>query len=258
MPAPSRHGFTLIELSIVLVIIGLLVGGVLVGRDLIRASEVRHVASEYEKLFTAIMTFRGKYNCLPGDCPYAKEFFGTNPAGCPPPVGSPKTTKTCNGDGDGFIAQTLGGGAGSIAEVYTVWQQLSASGLWYGEYRGEWSPLESDNYSTLRGTNNYWFLGQTDVVAEYNWFIGGFIGKRNILYPYPLVNYNYLLFTPLEMYNFDSKYDDGKPGFGSIQSFNTQMTWECVSPNVMLAPSAVYDLTKTGNNCAPVFVKMGF
>lgn len=45
----NQSGFTLIELSIVLVIIGLIVGGVLVGRDLIKAAEVRAQVSQIEK-----------------------------------------------------------------------------------------------------------------------------------------------------------------------------------------------------------------
>src|SRR5471030_1667850 len=63
----SERGFTLIELSIVLVIIGLIVGGVLVGQDLIRAAEVRATIAQIEKYNTAVNTFRGKYNALPGD-----------------------------------------------------------------------------------------------------------------------------------------------------------------------------------------------
>lgn len=61
------NGFTLIELSIVLVIIGLVVGGVLVGRDLISSAAVRAQISQIEKYQTATNTFRGKYGFLPGD-----------------------------------------------------------------------------------------------------------------------------------------------------------------------------------------------
>ena len=58
---PKKYGFTLIELSIVIVIIGLIVGGVLVGRDLIRASQLRGLISEVEEFKTAANTFRLKY-----------------------------------------------------------------------------------------------------------------------------------------------------------------------------------------------------
>jgi prepilin-type N-terminal cleavage/methylation domain-containing protein len=63
----ARSGFTLVELAIVLVIIGLLVGGVLVGQDLIKAAAIRSTVSDLEKYNAAANTFRGKYNGLPGD-----------------------------------------------------------------------------------------------------------------------------------------------------------------------------------------------
>lgn len=63
----NTTGFTLIELSIVLVIIGLIVGGILVGRDLISAAEVRAQVSQIEKFQQAVNTFKGKYGSIPGD-----------------------------------------------------------------------------------------------------------------------------------------------------------------------------------------------
>jgi len=62
-----QNGFTLIELSIVLVIVGLLAAGILVGRDLIHAAEMRQQISQIEKFNTAIRAFQTKYGALPGD-----------------------------------------------------------------------------------------------------------------------------------------------------------------------------------------------
>ena len=64
---PHNSGFTLIELSIVLVIIGLIVGGVLVGQNLIAAATVRAQITQIEKYNQAVNTFYGKYQALPGD-----------------------------------------------------------------------------------------------------------------------------------------------------------------------------------------------
>jgi prepilin-type N-terminal cleavage/methylation domain-containing protein len=61
--AANESGFALIELSIVLVI----VGGVLVGQDLIRAAEVQAQIIQIEQFNTATNTFYGKYDALPGD-----------------------------------------------------------------------------------------------------------------------------------------------------------------------------------------------
>ena len=62
-----KAGFTLIEMSIVLVIIGLIVGGVLVGQSLIAAATVRSQISQIEKYNIAVNTFREKFGFLPGD-----------------------------------------------------------------------------------------------------------------------------------------------------------------------------------------------
>lgn len=74
--AASRSGFSLVELSIVLVILGLLTGGVLGGRALIRAAELRAITQEKEAFVTAVNTFRAKYNALPGDMRNATQFWG--------------------------------------------------------------------------------------------------------------------------------------------------------------------------------------
>src|SRR5271170_3878378 len=73
--AATNAAFTLIELSIVLVIIGLIVGGVLVGQDLIKAAQIRATVTQLEKYNTSVNTFRGKYNGLPGDLQSPTNFF---------------------------------------------------------------------------------------------------------------------------------------------------------------------------------------
>jgi prepilin-type N-terminal cleavage/methylation domain-containing protein len=93
-------GFTLIELSIVLVIIGLIVGGVLVGQDLIRAAAVRAQITQIEKYNTAANTFYGKYGYLPGDINgTAATQFGFVARGA---YGG-------QGDGNGLVEGTLSG-----------------------------------------------------------------------------------------------------------------------------------------------------
>ena len=69
-------GFSLLELSIVLVILGLLAGGVLSGKSLIRAAELRTIGTERDRFRTAMYAFRDKYFMLPGDISNATSFWG--------------------------------------------------------------------------------------------------------------------------------------------------------------------------------------
>src|SRR5215831_4773158 len=72
-----NRGFTLIEIAIVLVIIGLLLGGVLKGQELITGARVRNLISQQDGIKAAFFGFQDRYRALPGDYPAAS----TNIAG---------------------------------------------------------------------------------------------------------------------------------------------------------------------------------
>lgn len=84
----KKSGFTLIELSIVLVIIGLIIGGVLVGQNLIRTAQLRGDITAIDKFDAAANTFKLKYGCIPGDCANATSFLSSG---------------AYNGNGSGFL-----------------------------------------------------------------------------------------------------------------------------------------------------------
>ena len=62
-----RKGFTLVELSIVLVIIGLLIGGVLKGKSMIDNAKVKRIKSDIDGIVAATYGYQDKYGFLPGD-----------------------------------------------------------------------------------------------------------------------------------------------------------------------------------------------
>ena len=62
-----KNGFTLVELSIVLVIIGLLIGGILVGQSLIDSAKLNALVRQTQQYDSAIMAFKDKYKVLPGE-----------------------------------------------------------------------------------------------------------------------------------------------------------------------------------------------
>jgi prepilin-type N-terminal cleavage/methylation domain-containing protein len=120
----SSSAFTLIELSVVLVIIGLIVGGVLVGRDLVQAAALRSTLAQIDKYNQAANTFKGKYGGLPGDLDLASATsFGFTPRG----------TGGGQGDGNGIIegaGSSACGFCGTVGETAVFWMDLSyANGL---------------------------------------------------------------------------------------------------------------------------------
>lgn len=121
----NKIGFTLIELSIVMVIIGLIVGGILAGKALIQQAEVRSAASKLLQFDSSYNAFRLKYNCIMGDCPNATDFFGANYL---PSSGLciTMTNGFGNGDGNGFID---GGGGGWSCESRQAAKSLELSHL---------------------------------------------------------------------------------------------------------------------------------
>ncbi len=67
----QQSGFTLVEIAIVLVIIGLLLGGVLKGQELITQAKIKNVANDFNGLTAAVYSYQDRYKRLPGDDPGA-------------------------------------------------------------------------------------------------------------------------------------------------------------------------------------------
>ena len=115
----KQSGFTLIEIAIVLVIIGLLLGGVLKGQELITSARVRNLISQQDGVKAAFYGFLDRYRAYPGD--YAQA--STNITG---------VLNTSDGNGNGQIQSTALGGA--IDEHIAVWEHLSKAGFINGSY----------------------------------------------------------------------------------------------------------------------------
>jgi prepilin-type N-terminal cleavage/methylation domain-containing protein len=116
-------GFTLIELSIVLVIIGLIAGGILVGRDLIKAAEIRQEVSRLSSYETAFHTFRLKYDGVPGDFNQPGIIDGV--------------TAGHYGDGNGIVDDFFNGNQlNDPNEGAYAWEHLSKAQLIDGNFNG--------------------------------------------------------------------------------------------------------------------------
>jgi len=88
MQAKKNGGFTLIEIAIVLVIIGLLLGGVLKGQELINSAKVKNLANDFRTVQTFIYGYQDKFKALPGDDPAANTHLTGGIVSTAGPVGN--------------------------------------------------------------------------------------------------------------------------------------------------------------------------
>lgn len=118
-----QHGFTLVEIAIVLVIIGLLLGGVLKGQELINSAKVKNAIGEYRNLSTYIYAYQDRFRALPGDDPgVANRLSGATRASTGGTVG--------NGRIDGAWNSTTGSD-----ESVLFWQHIRLANLASGDGR---------------------------------------------------------------------------------------------------------------------------
>jgi prepilin-type N-terminal cleavage/methylation domain-containing protein len=121
MQISKQKGFTLVEIAIVLVIVGLLIGGVLKGQEMITNAKLKRIESDNAGIAAAMFSYQDRYLQLPGDDDGAEARF-TIFAG----------VANIDGDSDGSI-EGLWEGDSSVAipnqETGNFWRHLRASGL---------------------------------------------------------------------------------------------------------------------------------
>jgi len=119
----KQSGFTLIEIAIVLVIIGLLLGGVLQGQKMIENGRIKAAVNDFNGMSAAINAYRDKYRYLPGD-----DNFGGAPNTA---AGRGWNITAPAGNADGVVQNALPGGTfgAPAAEHLGFWQMLRAAGL---------------------------------------------------------------------------------------------------------------------------------
>ena len=118
-------GFTLVEIAIVLVAVGLLMGGVLKGQEMVTNAKLKRIESDFAGLSAAVLSYQDRYLQLPGDDSNAFQRFNIY-----------SSAALVNGDGDGIIdgdwnIATTGNidAGGGTAETGTFFAHLRAAGL---------------------------------------------------------------------------------------------------------------------------------
>jgi prepilin-type N-terminal cleavage/methylation domain-containing protein len=257
----GERGFTLIELSIVLVIIGLIVGGVLIGQTLISAAGVRATISQIEKYNTAATTFREKYGYLPGDIPAGPAAqFGFIARGTGPG----------QGDGNGLIegggGTNYGGLGGASGEQLVFWVDLNTAHLISGGFSaanfssspgttatiapyippaklggGNYIYVTSGGWPDQSGTNsngtNYFSLGVVSIIGTAGSCTSCVQGNSGL--------------SVSQAVAIDTKIDDGMPLTGNVLAAyvgNNEWIWPAVGAN-QAPPSVGYTVVPSASTC---------
>jgi prepilin-type N-terminal cleavage/methylation domain-containing protein len=270
-PKNSQSAFTLLELSIALVIIGLLVGGVLAGRNLITAAKYNSIASEFQGYQKAISSFYDIYHGLPGDLSTAAQIWGQRPS-CSS-LYSGDDPGVCNGTGDGKIGEKLnsictGGGSYRGFEGQQMWTHLSKAGLVSTYYRGDAAYVQPGIIGSVGGHNvpsaqfgsgTIWMLANTycwpyywnqdSAPTEHGLFIGA--GPSSGQTP----DRGASPFSAMDVSLLDRKIDDGKANTGKVRvQLVISSGWNCTTSSSYTPAGAVdYEMDDT-IKCNPYFV----
>lgn len=221
----SIRGFTLIELSIVLVIIGLLVGGVIVGKDLITHAALRSQMSQIDEYRASVKAFQIKYNCLPGDCSNAPNFgFAA------------RSRLVGRGDGNGFLSSIANLGSGSCASSFSgehilFWRDLSDAKL----IRESFTTATENGTATVSLAQVPQYLPKAKITSAYiSVFCGGSLiespsasggggGDGNNYFGIAAtsggvvyLNLATAAMSPSDAFMIDTKMDDGFPQSGAV------------------------------------------
>ena len=183
---PRQQGFTLVEIAIVLVIIGLLIGGVLKGQEMITNAKVTKVENDFKGITAAILAYQDRYGVLPGDDPSASTRF-------------PGTWVAAdNGNGDGIVG-TAGAAAvwntqNNALENRKIWKHLRGAGFLKGPVNGTAASYQQPSHA-----------------------FGGLIGFEQGLYN---LSGHVIVFGGLQgnvVQILEARGDDGNPSTGSVQ-----------------------------------------
>ena len=222
----QQKGFTLIEIAIVLVIIGLLLGGVLKGQELINTARVRALNNSVDGFTAAWFSFQDRYRGFPGD--YSQAAVNL-PGG---------TTAAAANVGNGTVD--------TDEERALVWQHLQQAGYITGSFDGTAANATATEYGCNLATcpDNGFGAG---MILSFGTLIRGGAGAN-------AHELNAGLGVPVEVLaELDRKVDDGTAESGAMQLGAGGTSWAAAASDLCEDGAGNYDIQNPSSNCAAVF-----
>lgn len=264
-------GFTLVEMALVLTIIGIVMGGIVAGRNVLESSRLRQVGIDAQRYMAATKSFQEKYAYLPGDFPTAETEWGTDTGACPADtLNHPKQRETCNGNGNGMIGSGYGASFVANSEPFRFWQHLSGASLVEGSYTGVSGSINND-YTVAPGTNS-----PLTQIKGGGWYVG-YVGPKNATADFYNGEYGHVLYfmdstsyvtapyepqlSTAQAKKLDEKLDDGLPAMGTLRTFIRASSYSggCSdNSSASAAGTAAYDLTSSSEKACTMLFIAGF
>ena len=238
----NKKGFSLVELSVVLIIIGLLVAGVSVGSKLIEQSRIMRYVYAINSLDSSINGFYLKYTGLPGDLSNANDFGLGN-----------------NGNGDNVIGSKLdelgnviaGTGYEYLEPMRNMFTHLEATGLYKKVNLGGFVNIGIDYRNILYLWKSVYIVDQN---GNYYWSLLGMLKSSQIQIIPIAGNATFWLTNTQEgfaifskiLYGIDQKLDDGNAVQGKITISEKFFSNRHISSDCASVSTGVYNIVANG------------
>lgn len=237
MQRKKQTGFTLVEIAIVLVIIGLLLGGILKGQELINSARVRNLADQNSGIQAAYYGFIDRYRQVPGDFVAANATIAIGQT-----INLPVAASTT--DGNGQIDNTL-------EEAAAVWEQLSKANFIQGSYNPTGVPTDETVYKAVAPINA--FNGTLTLTRNADYTVASGTATTRL-------NLHLGVNIPVNIAReLDVKVDDGVPNAGILRITDPSAPWgvlHAADPNCIdgtPTPDA-YDINTDDQDCGVTYL----